>query len=373
MRVAVISLYYPPTLSGVSTLLINTAPHFTAAGIDLHIITPRLIDQPAPEAAPGTTLHRLASARVGQYASKRFVFDAVQRLRELRPNVLHTYELLQPTTIGLIAKTLWRIPLVATSITSGELLGDIARMRRAKLGRYRLNALRNQLDHFIGLSRTIDREAESIGIPAERRSVIPSSIDTTRFTPVSAQCRSDLRRQLNLPDAPIVIYTGRLSPEKRLKNLIAVWPQIRAIQPEAVLLLVGSGPEEDHLRAMAGVGVIFIQSTLQVEWYLQTANVFVLPSIAEGMSLSLVEAMATGLPVVITGVGGAQEAIEHGQSGWIVPPDDSSALKDSILNLLGNPDQSAAFGLRARETAIAKFSIESCVQKLLQVYERVSK
>ena len=178
-----------------------------------------------------------------------------------------------------------------------------------------------------------------------------------------------LRQTLGLQSAsPVVIYAGRLVPEKRVEYLIREWPSIRAVFPNAVLLILGTGEMEPFLRRSAGDGVRFEGSVEDVTPYLQVADLFVLPSVAEGLPVSILEALATKVPVLATRVGGVPDIIEHGYNGWLVPPDDSSALRDALLALLGEPLLLSRLADNGREYVLRNHGLPEIANRLGQVY-----
>jgi glycosyltransferase involved in cell wall biosynthesis len=119
-------------------------------------------------------------------------------------------------------------------------------------------------------------------------------VDTELFAPLSDSQKQRLRTELGLPsNAKIIVYLGRLTAEKRVDHLLCIWPEIRAAFPEAQLMIVGTGPEEAHLRQMSVPGVQFTGQVDDTIPYLQATDLFVLPSATEGLSNSMLEALST--------------------------------------------------------------------------------
>lgn len=139
----------------------------------------------------------------------------------------------------------------------------------------------------------------------------------------------------------------------------------------ARLLLVGQGKEEAALKKIAGAGVQFIGATHDVAPYLQAADLFVLPSSYEGLSVSLLEAMSSGLPAVATCVGGNPEVIAQNENGWLVPPGDAKALRFAIITLFQDTPRREAMGRNAREHIVRNYELAVTARKLRELYERV--
>ena len=333
-----LSQEYAPQVGGVASQVATLAGALRQQGIEVTVLTKHLPGLAVREQINNTPVYRLAMPGPRATSSLSFIWHVVRALRTLRPDVVHAHELLLPTTAAVIAKELLGIPVVVTVHTSGQAIGEIARLRRATLGECRLHWLRQRVDRFVAISPVIAREMTAAGIGNGQQVSIPNGIDTEHFAPLKPAAKQAMRQQLQLPSSPIVIYTGRLASEKRVGYLVEMWPRVREIHPAATLLLVGSGPEEAALRAIAGEGVRFVGSVPDVAPWLQAADLFVLPSASEGFSLSTLEALTAGLPVIATPVGAIPSFITHGESGWLVPVDDVSALQAAVtalLNLVG--------------------------------------
>jgi glycosyltransferase involved in cell wall biosynthesis len=283
---------------------------------------------------------------------------------------LHAHELLSPTTTAVAAKRLIGTPVVA-KVLRGGYLGDIARLRNRLGGPARLRAFRREVDVFISVSADINAEVGDLGIPTGRRVLIPNGVDIRTFYPVSPGMRQVLRKNLDLPDGLLAIYTGRLSPEKQIDQLLAIWPAVRASVPQATLLILGTGPEEVALRQQAGEGVTIRGRVEDVAPYLQVSDLFVLPSKGEGLSNAMLEAMATGLPVVTTKVSGSVDLVRDGINGCLVPGDNPIALKQAILDLLSDDAKRAYLGHEARVVIESGYSLEKTCQRLCDLYASV--
>lgn len=199
---------------------------------------------------------------------------------------------------------------------------------------------------------------------------IYNGVDTDRFKPaVSLQLA---RSRLNLPiDGYIIGIVGRLDPIKNHAALIRAFFILQSEIPGSILLVVGEGPERTRLEKMASERVIFLGSRNDVPELLQCMDVFVLPSLNEGISNTILEAMATGIPVVATRVGGNPELVRDGVDGTLFEPEDVNGLA-AILARYGRETQlRKAHGESGRERVIESFSVEKMVRSYEQVYRRV--
>jgi glycosyltransferase involved in cell wall biosynthesis len=304
-------------------------------------------------------------------AALTFTAAAMPLIQRLRPDVVHAHELFSPATTALAARRLFGTPVVATAHRSGP-LGDVERMQNRPFGMRRLRAIRNEIDCFTTISSDVDRELDGLGIEPHRRRMIANAVDIDRFAPVSPESRRERRAALNLPDGPLVVFAGRLAPEKRINVLINCWPAIRQSFPDAHVLVLGTGPEEATLKAQSGAGVIFGGAVDDVVPYLQAADVWTLPSAAEGFSVAMLEALACGLPIVLTDVGGARDAVVDGEHGLLVPPDDPTALEAALMRVLGDPELRARLGRNGRERVVQSFSLPAVASALRDVYQELA-
>jgi glycosyltransferase involved in cell wall biosynthesis len=189
--------------------------------------------------------------------------------------------------------------------------------------------------------------------------------------------RARARRELGLPEqAPVLGCVANFTPKKDHAGLLTAVAQVRGAIPDVRLLLIGSGPLEDELRArsqepdLRGT-VQFLGSRDDVLALLPGLDIFVLGSRFEGLPISLLEAMAAHVPVVATAVGGVPEAVTDGVEGSLVPPGDPSALAAAITPLLRDPGRRAAQGTAAAARVRADFSIDRAVRRTEQLYRQL--
>ncbi|MCB9504715.1 MAG: glycosyltransferase [Gemmatimonadales bacterium] len=170
-----------------------------------------------------------------------------------------------------------------------------------------------------------------------------------------------------------IVTVARLEPIKTLDLLLHALVRVRSDGLAATLTIVGDGTERAHLEELSnalGLGehVAFVGWQTDIEDRLRAADLFVLPSRSEGLSLTLLEAMAVGLPVVATAVGGNPEVIEEGVTGFLVPHGDPTALARAITTTLTTPDLARRYGEAGRARVLARFSLQSMAAGYLRLY-----
>jgi glycosyltransferase involved in cell wall biosynthesis len=195
--------------------------------------------------------------------------------------------------------------------------------------------------------------------------------------PRGPEARTRARDLLGLASTrPVVGIVANLSPKKDHAGLLTAIDQVRTRVPDVLLLLIGSGPLEDELRARVAADglrdhVRFLGSRDDVAELLPALDVFVLGSRFEGLPIALLEAMAAELPCVATAVGGVPEALTDGVEGRLVPPGDPRALATALEEVLGAPGVRAAMGSAARRRVRSEFSIDRAVRRTEELYAAV--
>jgi glycosyltransferase involved in cell wall biosynthesis len=370
-RIVFLCSTYPPVPGGVAKHVAEMARCMLKADFEAYVLTRQVGDAPAEEVLAGVRIRRISTDGRRVFANIYYVFKTLFFTWKIKPDIVHSHELHLPSVAGVVIKTVFRIPLVVTIHTQGPLIGDIAVVKRAFLGRMRLAIFRKFVDCFISISNQLDMELEDAGIPLNKRVSIPNGIDMDRFSPVEETVKYQLRQKLLLPHGQIVIYSGRLVWEKRVHNLLEVWPGIRQKFPTAWLLIVGSGEYEEEFRRSSADGVILVGEVSDAATYIQASDLMVIPSIYEGFSLSALEGLACGLSVVATPVGAIPQLISHPTTGWIVPVDDLPSLQSAILTLLEDPLLRQEMGRKGREAVSQNYSLEMLTEKLASMYMRL--
>ena len=205
--------------------------------------------------------------------------------------------------------------------------------------------------------------------------LIPNGIPTDEYAP-NPDTRAQWRQAHGIePRATVVTHIGRFAVQKNHALLVEAFAQVHSDAP-LYLLLVGAGELEDAVRQqVAGLGlqerVRFLGVRADVADILRASDVFVLSSRWEGNPMSVMEAMAAGLPVVSTAVGGVPELVREGETGLLVPSEDAGALAQALQALVDDPAHRQAMGDAARQRAVARFDIRHTVRRYEQLYEKL--
>ena len=227
-------------------------------------------------------------------------------------------------------------------------------------------------DHVVANSEAGARYVRRRGLGDTDVSVITNGRDLDAYGAGSA----GIRESLGIGNAPVVGTVGRLVERKGHHDLIDAWPAVRERHPDAHLVIVGDGPEREALarRAEANgcAGSVHLLGTrTDVPSLLGDFDAFVFPSYGEGLPGALVEAMAAGLPIAATPVDGNAELIEDGVTGLHLSVRDPDSIAAAVCRLLADHDGAGALGDRARERALAEFSIDRMVDDFEALYDRL--
>jgi glycosyltransferase involved in cell wall biosynthesis len=222
------------------------------------------------------------------------------------------------------------------------------------------------IDCIVAISKSISSQLQIGGLPASKIKIIYEGMDLSL-------CNQDPNRAFRRPDEPIVVGTvAHLSSEKGLNFLIEAASLIPDAGKRLRFVIVGSGACLQELKALAqtkGVADIFHFAGFQTNifHYLNTFSLFVLPSLSEGLSSAILEAMAASLPVIATNVGGIPELVRNGDNGLLVPPEDSAALAHAILHLADNPETARQMGIRGRQLIEEQFTLDRKIAETEQL------
>lgn len=298
------------------------------------------------------------------------VVRLVRLLRAIRPAIVHSRNW----------AALDAIPAARLAGVGVIVHGEHGREATDPEGRSgRRNRIRRLIHPLVTQFVTVSSDLErwligAVRLPARKVTAIPNGVDLARF---GHSDRQEARRSMGLPDGSLVVGTvGRLDPVKDQAGLLRAFADLLPAHPEAWLMVVGTGPcREDLLGLAARLGISdrvrFLGERLDVPLVLAAMDLFVLPSIAEGMSNTLLEAMASSLPVVATRVGGNSELIEEGINGRLVPSGDPGALAAAIGSYLDDSHLRALHGKASRDRVAGSFSLERMSEAYVNLYSRL--
>ncbi len=293
-----------------------------------------------------------------------------QSLRRIKPDIVHASLTLSPLDFVLpeICDQL-NLPLIATFHT--PFAGKGAKLLSGtQLLAYQLYApFLGNYDRVIVFSQIQRELMVRLGLRSENIAVIPNGVDPTKYCPAPSNVKAEFKADR------LFVYQGRIAPEKNVEALLRAWKQAE-MEPGSKLLIVGDGPLKSSLEPFYGAeyGIIWLgfiaDESRRIE-ILQGADVFILPSIVEGLSLSLLEAMACGIACLATDVGADGEVLEKG-AGVILNTKTVRAQLRTLLPLFqDHPELTTLLGHKARKRILDRYTISSNMTRLEELYTKV--
>jgi glycosyltransferase involved in cell wall biosynthesis len=361
MRILVINYEFPPLGGGAGNVAAYIARHVAGQGVEVAILTSHFKGLPRQQVIDGYQVHRVPVSRHHVYKCSiyemfSFVANSVvpswRLARRFRPDLVHIHSGFPTGPLGYWLKVTQGIPYIMT-LHGGEVPGflpeEVGTLHKILAPATRV--VWNAASTVIAVSDGL-RDLSIQAIPAVDIQVIPNGVDCEYFAPAST-CRG--------PDDPFrMLFVGRVVRQKGLSYLLDALGTVKARgTADWQLRIVGDGPMRPHLEAQAAhcdiADLVEFTGWLpfeQIPDEMRSANLFVLPSIIEGMPLVLLQAMACGLPVVATKVSGSVDLVQPGRNGLLVPAKDPALLAEALISLLGDRARCSQMGARSREIAL---------------------
>jgi glycosyltransferase involved in cell wall biosynthesis len=263
-------------------------------------------------------------------------------------------------------------PIVMKFAGSGNVVG----LRATWLGRLELTFLRRWASQILILNPGMADEALEVGFDKSRIGWMPNPVDTDHFSPCSLEMRARLRRELGVRlDISLILFVGRLAPQKELPWLIGAFTRVIRKRPNSQLVLIGDGPLRVELVQLVSTlsleGQVIFTGRLDnddvLKW-LQIGDVFTLISAAEGLPCSLIEAMSVGIPPLVSDIPAHRQLVVNDTSGLLTKVGDEDAIASGLVRLLNDPPARKRIGTAARQQIVENFStgrVGDCYEDLL--------
>jgi glycosyltransferase involved in cell wall biosynthesis len=287
-------------------------------------------------------------------------------LRDTKPAIVHTF-LLTASLYGRLAAILERVPIVIgteVNIYERKQRHHILAERILMAGTSRVIVSANSVRDFY---------VRQIQCDPAKIDVVYNAVDWKAVQ--RTRTRTDMRAELGIaPNAKVAGVIARLTEQKGHRYLFRAMATPGL--PDMHLVVVGDGDLRDALRAEAKAlniasRVHFLGARRDLGDLLGAMDVFVMPSLWEGLPLSMILAMGAGLPVVATAVAGIPEVVENGKTGWLVPAGSVVGLSTALAEVLGDPARAAAVGEAAREFVLPRFGVDSYISSVVGLYDRL--
>ena len=377
LRVLMVVRLFHPWVGGTERQAHKLAQALLDLGVDVQVVTGRWFRGTARsetlDGVPVVRHHTLWEGfglkglrKFGGYCYLLTLLRLLWRWRD-RYDLIHVHGLNYHTFAAVLAGRRLGKPVVVKLANSGP-ASDITKMREDRqlaLSRFMLPvALR--CDRFVALNPQVAAELVAAGVTREAIVELPNGVET----------RLPQRGDFTLHRPACLLQVGRLHPQKGVDTLLRAFALLlqRWQGPDLVLRLVGDGPARADLRALAqqlGIAsqVDFCGGHDDVNPWLRQADVFALASRAEGLSNALLEALAAGLPAVVSDVPGNRDVVEHGRTGLVCPVDDAAALAEALERVLGDERLRTALGTAGRRAAAERYGIDEVAARYVALYD----
>jgi glycosyltransferase involved in cell wall biosynthesis len=379
MKIAVFTDTFFPQANGVANAVRNFDKMLSEEGHTVKVFTEGR--KPGTAAMDGAEVHRYRAFTFLPYPEFEYSVDVIGPVRDavkFKPDVVHAHT---PFVMGYSA---WRaarrlnVPLIGTFHTPVDeyvvyLAKRFAFNRRIlkRIARAYQNWFYDKCDVIVVPAKSA---AKYLDVKNKRVEVVSNGIDLSRYGPAG---RQEFRDRFGLGDSPVILHGGRLSFEKRIDFVIKAMPLVLKAIPDAKLLIVGRGPARKSLDVL--VETLGLKNSIVFAGYVSdadfprafaAADVLALNSPVETQSLIVLEAFATGVPVVGADAGAIPDAVSHGENGFLFKTDDTEAMAGYLIRVLSDKDLREKLGECALRAA-SGHSLEKSAEKLLAVYKSV--
>ena len=404
LKLALVTRWYPPLIGGAEKVFYYLAGALAAEGAHVTVVTSQkpgcalsaheevsVKPNRAAESAISTATGRLSVVRLETsglrfWGTWRYMRNLAQWFEQNAVDLAYVSMLKHDAYVAVRAGKRMGFPVVLRPEGAG-VTGDVAWQSWGRFGR-KIGLACRQADAFISISKAVEdelRQALESGTmrPVRQDATSIAALKTPRIVSISNGVpvpELPWRLRAEWSRAPRAVFVGRLALEKGLDTLIEAWLKVRARFPTAQLIIVGEGPEraalENQARALGltlghDQAISIPGSVSDSTETLRQADLFVLPSREEGMSIALLEAMALGLPVVASSIPGNLRLVDDLEQGRLIPAGDPAALAEAIIAQWENPDRATRMGLAARHRVEREFSIEAVAKAHLALFREL--
>ena len=372
---------YPPVIGGSELEAQRVCAALTRRGHKATVVCaggppmPPLRDWVDPE---GVRVRIYAGRWKGRLRDIVFAAQVFRMLLRERANYDFVYFLMQGLhlAVGLPVARLLSKPILMKIAGSGV----VPLMNSSFIGRLELRWLRKWAYRVMILNEGIRQEATSTGFSPQQLYWMPNPVDTEEFRPPTQTEKKEVRKKLDIPaEAQVVLYCGRLAPEKALPDLLAAFALVADRNPNAMLVLVGDGPLMSvliQLRTKLRLTGAQLRFTGQVKpnevsMWMKVADIFTLVSFNEGLPCALIEAMSVALPCVVSNIPANRQLIDDAKHGFLIPVGDQQAISAAFLQLLSDDTLRSRTGQAARQRIVENYSTDRVVDLYETLFQQM--
>lgn len=381
LRVCMLSFYFFPDYSGSAIQAKNLSRNLANYNVEAFIVSANLSKSARRDVVEGIPLYRIPIINTDLLLLPSFwlslaIFLVVKR-RDY--DVIHAHGTVLHAIASLIGRLLGKKTLLKIAMANS----DIAFQRHGRLMGRVIRYLVERFDHYIATSKDIYAEFREYGIESSDVTLLPNGVDTHAFKPVgSERDKFELRSTLGIPEGFIICFVGIIIARKNVDLILRVWQKLMLRGVKGSVVLVGpipkdnDGRESEYVRNLREYvsknglvdSVIFADRQERISDYMRASDLFFFPSKQEGMPNVLLEAMACGLPCVVSRISGTADLVEEGRTGFLVPVDDEQTYANVIYDLSRDRSLAVSIGKNARESIMQRFSLSATAKQYRMIY-----
>jgi glycosyltransferase involved in cell wall biosynthesis len=384
MNICMLTWEYPPRIvGGIARHCFGLTRALAKRGHSVHVVTLDFPGAPLYEESDGVKIYRVPIELghpdfiIWVLIFNHFLEKKIAMLsRSVRFDIIHAHDWLVAPA-GIASKHYLNAPLVSTihSIEAGRARGTHSPNSRLIDGVEWW--LTYESKRIIAVSNSAKREIEEhFRLPSGKVDVIPNAIDASKYN-ISVDRESVKRRFGIAPYERIVLFIGRLAPQKGVEYLIKAAPQIVRVNPDARIVIVGDGWLKDHLWSLAVqtgcqhkiTFLGFLPDNDLVELTV-SSDVLVVPSVYEPFGIVALEGMAAGVPVVASNTGGLSEIIEHDRTGFLTYAENPDSIAWGVNRILSDPGYASWLTQNAKRKIYEMYSWDAVAERTIEVYRR---
>lgn len=380
IRPLMLSYYFDPIYAGSAIQAYTLARALQRLGAEPSIVAANFMDSPAYEEYGGVPLYRLPCLKAEDLRRPTFWASLAQFLAQRRRqfDVIHGHGTGPHAIIGPYGRLL-RIPTILKIAMAGSDINFVGHGRI--LGRVNRSLIR-QIDCYIATTKAIESEFGPAGLDPRRVRLIPNGVDTEANRPLPSADREALRATLGLPAGPLVSTVGIVIQRKNVDGALRSFHTVTAQGAPGHFLIIGPMPEEhaayhEELKAYVATHglqerVSFLGFRTPVSPYVQASDIFLFPSRQEGMPNSVLEAMACGLPCIVSNSAGVESSVvTDGATGFAIDLDDERAFAETLGRLMTDEPLRRRVGDSARQAIMERFSMDVIARRYLDLYHQL--
>lgn len=362
-------------VGGSGVLATELGLWLSRAGHQVHFVASSVPFRLGEDACENVFFHKIASMTYPLFEAPLMTLSEASKLVEVceqfEIDVVHAHYAIPHAAAALIARQMMRgakPPAVVTTLhgTDVTLVGLDPAYLRATQWSIESSDVVTAVSNYLAAATSSD-----MGVRHGDIQVVHNGVDIDRFRPDVAS--ATVRSRYAQPHERLLVHVSNLRAVKRVDDVVRTFARVAAVLP-ARLVMVGDGPERSHVVALAAeLGltdrVSFVGTLPRIEPLLASSDLFLLPSAQESFGLSALEAMASGVPIIATNIGGLPEVVEHGVSGYLHEVGDVEAMADSALRILGDESVHDEFRAAARRRAVSEFDEGLVFPRYLELYQ----